>query len=151
MVRKIFAIVLLVSFGGASVARSAEKLDAITWHALQTYDVAALQKIKDLEIGRFVGLRCHFRSKRIQHIKVSWYEATLWQRDARDPRKPFSYIRVQVSRKDLPAFESLPSEFKSQAPFTIYGEVQKGAESTFVRLIGRQVALARDRSATISW
>jgi hypothetical protein len=151
MVRKIFLIVLLVSFGGTGVALCAEKLDAITWHAVQTYDVAALQKIEDLEIGKFVGLRCHFRSKRIQHIKINWYEATLWQHTAHDPRKPFSYIRVQVSRKDLPAFESLPSDFESGTMFTIYGEVQKDSHSTFVRLIGRKVVLARDRSATVSW
>ncbi len=151
MVKSILALATALTFLSAQIALSAEKLDAITFHSLQTYDVSALKKIADLEVGKVVGVRCHFRSKRIKHIKLSWYEATLWGHDPRNPRTPFSYIRVKIARKDLDAFESLPDDFKGGPPITIYGEVQKDDESAFVRLIGRHVNRARDRSATISW
>jgi hypothetical protein len=151
MVKRAFAFTAVVIFFGARVACCSEKLDAITWHGLQTYDVSALKKIAELQVGKIVGVRCHFRSKRIQHVKPSWYEATLWGHNPQNRRTPFSYIRVKVARKDLPAFESLPSDFKSDPPMTIYGEVQKDDESAFVRLIGRRVNRGPDRSVTISW
>jgi hypothetical protein len=151
MVKRTLALIAVVTFFGARIAFCAEKLDAITWHSLQTYDVSALKKIEELQVGKIVGVRCHFRSKRIQHVKPSWYEATLWHHNSQNRRTPFSYIRVKVARKDLPAFEALPSDFRSGPPMTIYGEVQKDAESAFVRLIGRRVNRGPDRSATISW
>ena len=151
MVKPILAFVAAVTFFGSQIAFCAEKLDAITWHSLQTYDVSSLKKIEELQVGKIVGVRCHFRSKRIQHVKPSWYEAKLWGHNPQNRRTPFSYIRVKVARNDLPAFESLPSDFRSGPPLTIYGEVQKDEESAFVRLIGRRVNRAPDRSATISW
>jgi hypothetical protein len=151
MVKRAFALIAIVTFFGARSVFCSEKLDPITWHSLQTYDVSALKKIAELQVGKIVGVRCHFRSKRIQHVKPSWYEATLWHHDPQNRRTPFSYIRVKVARKDLPAFDSLPSDFKSGPPMTIYGEVQKDDESAFVRLIGRRVNRGSDRSVTISW
>jgi hypothetical protein len=151
MVKPIFTLTTVITFFCAQIAFSGEKLDAITWHGLQTYDVSALKKIADLEVGKIVGVRCHFRSKRIQRINPNWYEATLWGHNSQNRRTPFSYIRVRVARKDLPAFEALPSDLGSGPPITIYGEVQKDEESAFVRLIGHRVDRAPDRSATISW
>ena len=151
MVKRAFAFTAVVIFFCTRVAFCSEKLDAITWHGLQTYDVSALKKIAELQVGKIVGVRCYFRSKRIQHLKPSWYEANLWGHNPQNRRTPFSYIRVKVARKDMPAFESLPSDFKSGPPTTIYGEVQKDDESAFVRLIGRRVNRGPDRSVTISW
>ncbi len=151
MVKPILAFVAAVAFFGSQIAFCAEKLDAITWHSLQVYDVSSLKKIEELQVGKIVGVRCHFRSKRIKHIKPSWYEALLWGYNAQNRRTPFSYIRVKVARKDLPAFESLPSDLSPGPPLTIYGEMQKDEESAFVRLMGRRVNRAPDGSATISW
>jgi hypothetical protein len=151
MVRKFFVLGLAGLLFSGAIAFGAEKIDALTWHSVQIYDVVALKKFADLQVGKIVGLRCHFRSKRIQRVKASWYEATLWQNNPQDRKKPFSYIRVKVARKDLPAFESLPSDFRGGPTVTIYGEVQKDAQSAFVRLIGRKVARDSARNATVSW
>lgn len=151
MVRKSFILGLAILLYSGAIAFGAEKFDALTWHSVQIYDVAALNKFADLQIGKIVGVRCHFRSKRIRHIKPSLYEATLWQNSPQDRRKPFSYIRVKVARKDLPAFESLPNDFRGGPTMTIYGEVKKDSESAFVRLIGRKVARDSARNATVSW
>jgi hypothetical protein len=151
MVKSIFVFSAVLALLCAQIAFGAEKLDPITWHGLQTYDVSALKKIADVQVGKIVGVRCHFRSKRIKRVKPSWYEATLWGHNPQNRRTPFSYIRVKVARKDLPAFESLPSDFTSGPPMTIYGEVQKDDESAFVRLIGRRANRTPDRSVTISW
>ena len=151
MVKRISALVIVIGVLSAHIACGAEKLEAIAWHSLQSYDVLALQKIAELQVGKIVGVRCHFRSKRIKHVKPSWYEASLWQHNSQNRRTPFSHIRVKVARKDLPAFETLPSDFRSDPPITIYGEVQKDEESAFVRLIGRRVNRAPDRGAIISW
>jgi hypothetical protein len=151
MVKKILSITLAISLFGAGIGFGAEKLDAITWHSVQNYDVAALKKIEDLQIGKIVGVRCHFRSKRIRHVKPSWYEATLWQHNPRDRRKPFAYMRVKIARRDLPAFQALPSDFSGGPAMTIYGEMQKDGESAFVRLIGRKVARDSARNAIVSW
>jgi hypothetical protein len=151
MVKSIHALTAVIAFFAAQSAFCAEKVDAITWHSLQTYDVSALKKIAEVEVGKIVGVRCHFRSKRIQHVKPSWYEATLWYHNSENRRTPFSYIRVKVAQKDLPAFESLPSDLRPGPAMTIYGEVQKDDESAFVRLIGRRINRGPDRSVTISW
>jgi hypothetical protein len=151
MVRKFAAFVFLIALLLPGIAFAAEKVDAITWHSVRIYDVAALKKIQELQVGKIVGVRCHFRSNRIQRVKANWYEATLWQRNPQDRRRPFSFIRVKVTGKDLPAFQSLPSEFKAEPAVTIYGEVQTDGESAFVRLIGGRVKLEPDRSAVVSW
>ena len=146
-------ILLFVTLLAAREIFAAETIDAITWHGVQTYDVVSLKKIEELQIGKIVGIRCQFRSKRIRHLKPSWYEAALWQQNPQDKRNPFSYVRVLVTRKDLPAFEALPNDLGSGKPVIMYGQVQKDADAgyVFVRLLGTRVTRNPDRSATVSW
>ena len=74
MVKSIFVFSAVFALFCAQIAFGAEKLDPITWHGLQTYDVSALKKIADVQVGKIVGVRCHFRSKRIKHVKPNWSE-----------------------------------------------------------------------------
>jgi hypothetical protein len=150
MVKRVFFVSLVVSIVSASVA-FAETLDALRWHGVQNYDVAALKKVADLQIGKVVGIRCQYRSKRMQRVRASWYEANLWQYNPQDRRKPAEYIRVKVARKDLPAFQSLPTDFNGNPNMIVYGEVQKDNDSTLVRLIGTKVARDSSRNAIVSW
>jgi hypothetical protein len=145
-------LIAIMTLLGATSASYAETFDAITWHGMQTYDVAALKEIVDLQIGKIVGVRCEFRSKRLRHIKPNWYEASLWQHNSRE-KNGFSYIRVFVAKKDLSAFEAIPSDFKSSASVMVYGQVQKDADANyvFVRLIGRNLTLDSAHNATVSW
>jgi len=150
MARRVFFISLSVAIFTATLA-FAETVDALRWHGVQHYDVAALKKVADLQVGKVVGIRCQYRSKRMARIRASWYEANLWQYNPQDHRKPAEYIRVKVARKDLPAFESLPTDYSGRPPTIIYGEVQKDNQSTFVRLLGTKVARDPGRNAIVSW
>lgn len=150
MVKRVFFVSLVVSIVSANLAL-AETLDALRWHGVQHYDVAALKRVADLQVGKVVGIRCQYRSKRMERIRASWYEANLWQFNAQDRRKPADYIRVKVARKDLPAFESLPTDYNGRPATIIYGEVQKDNRSAFVRLIGTKVARDSGRNAIVSW
>ena len=152
MVRKLLLIGLTLALAGmARVAWGVEKLDAITWHGVQNYDVPALKKVADLQVGKVVGVRCNFRGKRMRRIRASWYDATLWQHNPQDRRKSFAYIPVRVARKDLPAFETLPDDFRGDPAMIIYGEVQKKADTAYVRLIGTKVTRDSARNAIVSW
>jgi hypothetical protein len=143
---------IIVALLGAMSVSYAETFDAKTWQGIQTYDVAALAKIVDSQIGKIVGVRCEFRSESLRHIKPNWYEAALWQHNSEE-RTGFSYVRVFVAKKDLPAFESIPNDFKSSASVIVYGQVQKDADANyvFVRLVGRKVTFDSARNATVSW
>ena len=143
---------IIVALLGAMSASYAETFDANAWRSMQTYDVVALTKIVDLQIGKIVGVRCEFRSESLRHIKPNWYEAALWQHNSEE-RTGFSYVRVFVAKKDLPAFESIPNDFKSSASVIVYGQVQKDADANyvFVRLVGRKVTFDSARNATVSW
>jgi hypothetical protein len=150
MVTRAFFISLGVAIVTANFA-FAETVDALQWHGVQHYDVAALKKVADLQVGKVVGIRCQYRSKRMQRIRASWYEANLWQYNPQDHRKPAEHIRVKFARKDLPAFESLPTDYSGRPATIIYGEVQKDNQSTFVRLIGTKVARDSGRNAIVNW
>ena len=152
MVRKLLLIGLTLSLvGTARMAWGVEKLDAITWHGVQNYDVPALRKVVDLQVGKVVGVRCHFRGKRMRRIRASWYDATLWEHNPQDRRKSFAYIPVRVARKDVPAFETLPDDFRGDPAVIVYGEVQRGPDSAYVRLIGTKVTRDSARNAIVSW
>ena len=151
MVTRVFFIGLGIAIFSANFA-SGETVDALRWHGVQHYDVASLKKVADLQIGKVVGIRCQYRSKRMERVRASWYEANLWQYNPQDHREPAAqYIRVKVARKDLPAFESLPTDYSSRPATIIYGEVQKDNQSTFVRLIGTKVVRDSGRNAIVSW
>lgn len=150
--KKNLSITLILVVGLIAKSFCAETFDANAWRSMRTYEVVALTKIVDLQIGKIVGVRCEFRSESLRHIKPNWYEAALWQHNS-EARTGFSYIRVFVAKKDLSAFESMPSDFKSTASLIVYGQVQKDVDANyvFVRLIGRKVTLDSARNATVSW
>ena len=87
----------------------------------------------------------------MRRIRASWDDATLWEHNPQDRRKSFAYIPVRVARKDLPAFEALPNDFQGDPAMIIYGEVQKNADSAYVRLIGTKVTRDSARNAIVSW
>jgi hypothetical protein len=150
--KKNLGIVLIFVVGLVAKSFCAETFDANAWRGMQTYDVVALTKVADLQIGKIVGVRCEFRSESLRHIKPNWYEAALWQHNPQE-RTGFSYIRVFVAKKDLSTFEAIPSDSKSTASFIVYGQVQKDADANyvFVRLIGRKVTFDSAHNATVSW
>ena len=93
MVKKLLLIGLTLFLAAtARMAWGVEKLDAITWHGVQNYDVPALKKVVDLQVGKVVGVRCHFRGKRMRRIRASCYDETLWEHNPQDRRKSFAYI-----------------------------------------------------------
>ena len=58
---------------------------------------------------------------------------------------------VRVARKDVPAFETLPDDFRGDPAIIVYGEVQRGPDSAYVRLIGTKVTRDSARNAIVSW
>ncbi len=98
MKRILIAVFVFIS---AATAFCDQRFDAVAWRDVQTYDVPTLNRIADLQIGKIVAVRFEFRSKRLLHIKPSWYEASLWQHN-REEKGGFSYIRrVRVAAERL--------------------------------------------------
>ena len=58
-----------------------------------------------------------------------------------------------VAKTDVPAFESITSDFKSMTDVTVYGRIEKDPDNnqTQLRLIGRKVALDAAGNATVDW
>ena len=45
------------------------------------YDVVTLSKYLDQHMGEHIAVLCHSRSKDIHHLKLNWYESSIWQPD----------------------------------------------------------------------
>ena len=103
-------------------------------------------------INRIVAVKFHYRSAKLRHLAPNWYEASIWQHDPK-AKKGFSALRVMIAKKDVPAFESITSDFKSMADVTVYGRIEKDPDNnlTNLRLIGRKVALDAAGNATVDW
>jgi hypothetical protein len=58
-----------------------------------------------------------------------------------------------IEKKDLAAFKSLPTDFKSSAEIVVYGQVQRDNQANFlfIRLLGRNVTLDSSGNATVDW
>ena len=109
-----------------------------------------LKKVADLQVGKVVGVRCHFRGKRMRRIRPAGPMHLVGTQSA----GPAEIIRLyprRVARKDLPAFETLPDDFRGDPAMIIYGEVQKKADTAYVRLIGTKVTRDSARNAIVSW
>ena len=133
-------------------ALAGQRFDAAAWRGVQTYDIPALQKIEGTMIGQVVGVRINYRSDRISHRKPNWYESSIWH-SAPAEKSKFAFLRVYVAKKDLPAFKSIPSDFRSVQEIVVYGQIQRDPEANFlfIRLLGRNVTLDPAGNATVDW
>jgi hypothetical protein len=150
--KKTFCLAVILSVAGAVSAFCGQQFDAAAWRGVQTYDVAALKKIQSSLVGKVVGVRINYRADRISHQKPSWYEGSIWQYRSGEKDK-FAFLRAMVAKKDLPAFKSIPTDFKSAAEMVVYGEVGRETDANFlfVRLLGRKVTLDASGNATVDW
>ena len=148
---KTILIAISVLFGLTS-AFAGQRIDAATWKSVQTYDAAALLKQEGSLIGRIVGVRFHYRSRKLSHFKPRWYQAAVWQHDP-TAKNGYSGVRVMIDKKDVPAFETITSDFHSTAELIVYGHVEKDADNNFiqVRLLGRKATLDAAGNATLDW
>src|SRR3979411_2466339 len=126
----------------ATAALAGQRFDAATWRNAQTYDVPKLLNQDASLINRIVAVKFHYRSAKLRHLAPSWYEASIWQHDPK-AKSGYSAQRVMVAKADLPAFETITSDFKSMTDVTVYGRIEKDPDNnqTQLRLIGRKVVL----------
>ena len=103
-------------------------------------------------MGKIVGVRFHYRSKKLRGVKPSWYEASIWQRDP-NAKKGFSGLRVMVAKKDKAAFESITSDFQSAEEITVYGRIEHDSANNLaqLRVIGRKVEVDSSGNAIVDW
>ena|SRR5438270_13466164 len=150
--KTIFSIlVALLLSSGTSILATGVRYDAKTWQAVQTYDLATLSQNLDSHVRELVAMKCNFRGKDIHHLKPNWYEGSAWQ-NLPDQHGKFAHVRVMISKADLPAFKSLPTD-SSGAEITLYGRVEHDLQSNFrfVRLVGRNATLDPAGNAVVSW
>jgi hypothetical protein len=116
-----------------------QPFEAAKWRNVQTYDVPTLLKQEAALIGKIVAVRFHYRSEKLLHLQPSWYEASIWQHDPK-ANNGFSALRVTVEKKDVPAFQTITSDFNSMTEVTIYGSVEVDPDNnlTHLRFIGRK-------------
>jgi hypothetical protein len=145
-------LIAIFALLGLTNGFAGERIDAATWKNVQTYDASALLKQEGALLGRIVGVRFHYRSGKLSHFKPRWYEASLWQHDPK-AKNGYSGVRVMIDKKDVPAFETITSDFHSTAEVTVYGHVEKDADNNFVqvRLLGRKVTLDSAGNAMLDW
>ena len=150
MVRTILP--LIASIVCLSSGFAGERIDAAAWRHLQTCDVPTLRDQAPSLIDRIVKVRFHCRSPKLRHRFPSWYDAALWQHDPK-ANNGFSAVRVLVQKQDVPAFETITSDFNSRSELTIYGRVEKDPDSytTYLHVLGRKVTLDRAGNATVAW
>jgi hypothetical protein len=146
---------ILITITALTLATSAlagQRFEAATWRNVQTYDVPTLLKQEASLIGKIVAVRFHYRSAKLRHLASTWYEASIWQHDPK-AKGGYSAQRVMVAKADVPAFESITSDFKSIADLTVYGRVEKDPDNnqTHLRLIGRKVTVDAAGNATVDW
>lgn len=133
-------------------ALAGQRFDAATWRNLQTYDVPTLLKQEGSLIGRIVAVRFHYRSEKLRHLQPNWYEASIWQHDPK-AKSGFSALRVMVAKKDVPAFQTITSDFNSMTDVTLYGRIEKDPDNNLahLRLLGRKVETDAAGNATVDW
>ena len=150
--KKSLCLAVILSVAGAMSAYCGQQFDAAAWRGVQTYDVADLKKIESSLVGKVVGVRINYRGDRLSHQKPNWSEGSIWRYRPGEKDK-FAFLRVIVAKKDLPAFKSIPTDFKSPAEIVVYGEVGRETEANFlfVRLLGRKVTLDASGHATVAW
>jgi hypothetical protein len=150
--KKSLCLAVILSFFGAMSAFCGQQFEAAAWRGVQTYDVADLKKIESSLVGKVVGVRINYRGDRLSRQKPNWSEGSIWRYRPGEKDK-FAFLRVIVAKKDLPAFKSIPTDFKSPAEIVVYGEVGRETEANFlfIRLLGRKVTLDASGHATVDW
>ncbi|HEY2615280.1 MAG TPA: hypothetical protein VGI42_06190 [Chthoniobacterales bacterium] len=145
-------LILFLTFACAFNALAAHQIAGKVWSGVQTYDVAALKKIEASLIGSIVGVRINYRAQRISRRKPNWYESSVWHY-APAEKERFAFVRVMVEKKDLAAFQSLPTDFQSSAEIVLYGKVlfDSDANFLFIHLLGRKATVNPAGNATIDW
>jgi hypothetical protein len=133
-------------------ALAGQRFDAATWRNVQTYDVPTLLKQEGSLIGRIVAVRFHYRSEKLRHLQPNWYEASIWQHHPK-AKSGFSALRVMVAKKDVPAFQTITSDFNSMTDVTLYGRIEKDPDNNLahLRLLGRKVETDAAGNATVDW
>jgi hypothetical protein len=146
--------VLAIIFGlsGLTSALAGPHFDAAIWKNVQTYDVPTLLKQETSLINRIVAVRFHYRSAKLRHLRPSLYEASIWQHDP-NAKKGFSGLRVWVAKSDLPAFQTITSDFNSMSELSVYARVEHDPENNLIqlRLLGRKATLDAAGNATVDW
>ncbi len=147
--------IILITFTALACLTSAfagQRFDAATWRSVKTYDVPTLFQQEGSLIGRIVAVRFHYRSEKLRHLQPNWYEASIWQHDPK-AKNGFSALRVMVAKQDVPAFQSIPSDFHSMTDLKVYARVETDPESnlTQLRLLGRRVAKDAAGNAMVDW
>ena len=142
----IFAVI------GLTTAVAGQQFDAATWKSVQTYDVPTLLKQEASLINRIVAVRFHYRSAKLRHLKPSWYEASIWQHDPK-AKKGYSALRVWVAKKDVPAFQTITSDFNAMTETTVYARVEKDPDNNLaqLRLLGRKITTDAAGNVTVDW
>jgi hypothetical protein len=150
--RRILSLSVVFSCLAVHSAFSDLRIDRATWRLIPKFDPPMLSQTLAEHAGRLIRGQFTFRGKDTYHMKPNWYAGSLWQRDA-TAKEGFSNVRVVVAKKDLPAFSSITSNPKSSVPLTVYGRVERDADSNFffVRILGRKATLDAAGNATVSW
>jgi hypothetical protein len=150
--KKTLCLAAILSVGCALNAFGGQQFAAAAWRGVETFDIPALQKIQSSLVGKVVAVRINYRGDRINHLKPSWYEGSIWRYLPGEKNK-FPFLRVMVEKKDLPAFKSMPTDFKSPAEIVVYGQVGRESEGNFlyIRLLGRKATLDSAGNATVDW
>jgi hypothetical protein len=146
---------ILITLGALLILTTAfagQRFDAETWKNVQTYDVPTLLKQEASLIGKIVAVRFHYRSEKLRHLQPNWYEASIWQHDPK-AKNGYSALRVMVAKKDVPAFQTITSDFNAMTDVTVYTRIEKDPDNnqTHLRLLGRKVTTDAAGNATIDW
>jgi hypothetical protein len=145
-------LITLCALIGLTNALAAQRFDAAAWKNVQTYDVSTVLKQEASLIGKIVAVRFHYRSEKLRHLAPNWYEASIWQRDPK-AKSGYSALRAMVAKQNVPAFQTITSDFKAMTELTVYGRVEKDPDNNqaHLRLLGTKVAVDSAGNATIDW
>jgi hypothetical protein len=145
-------VIAISALIGLTNAFDAQRFDAATWKSVKTYDVPTLLEQEASLINRIVAVRFHYRSEKLRHLQPPWYEASIWQHDPK-AKKGYSALRVMVPKNDVPAFQTITSDFHAMSEITVYARVEKDPDNNqaHLRLVGRKVTLDSAGNATVDW
>jgi hypothetical protein len=129
-----------------------QRYDAAAWKNVKTYDVPTLLEQEASLLNRVVAVRFHYRGEKLRHLLPNWYEASIWQHNPK-AKNGYSALRVMIAKSDVPAFQTITSDFHAMSEITLYGRVEKDPDNNQaqLRLLGRKVALDSAGNATVGW
>jgi len=144
LIAAVFVTVQLITAAGV-------RYDAKVWRAVQTYDLVTLSKNLEAHTRELLGVKLSFRGKEIRHPKPNWYQSSIWQ-PVPDKNGKFANIPVMVTKADLDAFKSIPTN-SGGGETTLYGRVEYDVARNyrFLRLVGRNATTDAAGNATVTW